>query len=312
MAVDSMRKAVIDLGTNTFHLLIAEVAEGSFSILHKEQIAVKLGEGGIERGEIAPAAYERGMQAMNRFRQLLDTYEKIPVEALATSALRNASNSTQFIREVADRFAIPIRLITGEEEAEFIYRGVLASLPLPAPQVLVMDIGGGSVEFILGTGEKVLWKQSFEVGCARLITRFHRHDPMTSDERESLFKYLDAELAPLKKACQIYGFEVLVGSAGSFESLIELKQDLLKKESDLINGGCQDLSLGDFHQLYEILVASTHDERLKMRGLADYRVEMMVAAVCLIDWVVRQCGVKKIWCSPNSLKEGALFSPEEK
>ncbi|TNE80952.1 MAG: phosphatase [Bacteroidetes bacterium] len=304
-----MRKAVIDLGTNTFHLVVAEVHDEHISeIVHREQIAVKLGEGGINQGRIAEAAYERGLNALARFKTKLDEMGLGKCRCLATSAIRSAANGSEFMAEVKSRYGLEIEIISGDQEAEYIQKGVDATLPLDFPAHLVMDIGGGSVEFIIVDAGEILWKQSFDVGCARLLEKFHQHDPITDAEVNSLFDYLDDQLKPLHEAMQLHQVTCLVGSAGSFESLLELMDDQLDIRIPESHPGLYELDPDDFFELSDILTASTLEERLAMKGLADYRVEMMVVASLLIDYVMETFLLESIFCSMNSLKEGVLLS----
>ncbi len=304
-----MRKAVIDLGTNTFHLLVAEVQdERIIAVLHREQIAVKLGEGGINQGLIAEAAFARGLQAIARFKSKLDELQITDCRCLATSAIRSASNGAEFMSEVRSRYGIDIEIISGDQEADYIQKGVEATLPLDFPAHLVMDIGGGSVEFILVDAGEILWKQSFDIGCARLLEMFHQHDPITDAEVNSLFDFLDEQLKPLHEAMKLHQVTCLVGSAGSFESLLELMDDQLDVRIPESYPGLYEIDPNDFFELSDLLTASTLRERLGMKGLADYRVEMMVVASLLIDYVMETFLLESMYCSMNSLKEGVLLS----
>src|SRR6478609_408551 len=141
-------KAIIDLGTNTFHLLIAEVINGIIVEHKKLQIPVKIGEGGINKKTIAPPAFHRGLDALNVFRKTLNEFGIGAVIAHGTSAIRDAQNGGDFITEAHKQVNIQITMLSGEEEAELIYNGVKHAFPLPENNVLVMDIGGGSVEFV--------------------------------------------------------------------------------------------------------------------------------------------------------------------
>src|SRR6185312_9793738 len=143
------RVAVIDLGTNTFHLLIAERGVGEVNELVRCEVAVKLGEGGINQGLIQPAAFERGIEALRDFHSVILQHGVEQVRALATSALRNAANGREFIGRIKNETDIKIELIDGGAEAEFIFKGIKASECLSDRGNLIVDIGGGSVEFII-------------------------------------------------------------------------------------------------------------------------------------------------------------------
>lgn len=305
-----MRKAVIDLGTNTFHLLIADISGDTFTVVDKRQIPVKLGEGGILNHRIAPAAFERGLQALGELRELLDLHACSSVRIVATSAIRSAGNGGDFIREARARYGFAIEVIDGLREAEFIAKGVFKSLPPMDEPFLIMDIGGGSVEFILCNGREMIHKQSLDIGAARLVAEFHPQDPIPAASQALLRNHLETQLSSLMHRVQQEGIRLLVGSAGSFESILDLIPDLLKKEPEVLNANCYRIPIADFDAINQRLIASTREEREKMNGLVDYRVEMIVVASILIETVIRMGRMEEIYCSLYSLKEGLLESGE--
>jgi exopolyphosphatase/guanosine-5'-triphosphate,3'-diphosphate pyrophosphatase len=301
-------KAVIDLGTNTFHLLIAEAVDGDIIHHRKLQVPVKIGEGGINRKQIAPAAFERGMEALKLFRETLDELGIVHIHAYATSAIRDADNGEEFVNMARELHKIDIQVISGEQEAELIYNGVKHSVELPDENVLMMDIGGGSVEFIIARKNTMLWKHSFKLGAARLIELFHKHDPILPEEIATLESYLVTELAELSEALKTYPAHTLIGSAGSFETLTEvLQKDLLIATIPLCKHA-DEISLHSFGQFYETITKRDEDERAKLHGMADFRVEMIVAATILMDVVIKQFGMTRLIASHYALKEGILFT----
>ncbi len=217
------RVAVMDLGTNTFHLLIAEYhAENLFTEIRHEYVSVKLGEGGINEGTIKPDAYRRGVDTLIDFGRLIKEYNVQQVKAIATSAMRSASNGPQFMAEVEERAGIYIETISGDREAAYIYEGVRASGCMGSQNSLIVDIGGGSVEFILGDDNRILYKRSFEIGAARLMALFHKTDPISTQEINELQNYLDERLAPLFTELKNHTIQNLIGSSGAFETFAEL------------------------------------------------------------------------------------------
>lgn len=301
-------KAIIDLGTNTFHLLIAEV-KGEEIIEHKKlQVPVKIGEGGINRKQIAPAAFERGMEALKVFREWLDVFGISDVKAFGTSAIRDAENGGEFIATAKILYNIDIETISGDTEAELIYNGVKQALDLPDSNVLIMDIGGGSVEFIICRKDHILWKYSFQLGAARLIEVFHKNDPISDEEVIALQSHLVTELKPLCDAMRQFPTDTLIGSAGSFETLTEvLVKDLLISIIPL-SEHADEVSMHSFSQFYETVITKDAEERSRLHGMADFRVEMIVAATVLMNVVIRQFAIKRLIVSHYALKEGILFS----
>ena len=154
--------AVIDLGTNTFHILIAEVTEPhNYRIVHRLRIPVMIGKGGINQGLITEEGQERALAALQQFAALIRQYEVQQVRATATSAFRNARNGKALVQRIREETGIRIEVIDGMQEAEYIFGGVQEALSLDHEPILIMDIGGGSVEFILSSDQQVRWKQSF-------------------------------------------------------------------------------------------------------------------------------------------------------
>lgn len=299
------RVAVMDLGTNTFHLLIAEGSAADYKEVVHEHDSVKLGEGGINKGIIQPAAYERGITAMQKFRDGINGHGIKHVRAIATSALRNASNGRQFIEDVADKTGIQIELIDGEQEAEYIYKGVKLAGRLTDKTSLIMDIGGGSVEFILCNANTILWKQSFEIGAARLMDKFHRDDPIPSEAINSLRLYLEEQLTTLIAVASKYPVEALIGSSGAFETFVELIE-LEKGNSFDLAIKNYDFEFSDLINTTNKLITSSHDERKSMKGIIPIRVDMIVVASLMTRFIIEKLGITKVCMSTYSLKEGVL------
>jgi exopolyphosphatase/guanosine-5'-triphosphate,3'-diphosphate pyrophosphatase len=299
------RVAVMDLGTNTFHLLIAEGSAADYKEIIHEHDSVKLGEGGINKGIIQPAAYERGITTMQKFRDDIEEHGIKHVRAIATSALRNASNGQQFIADVADKTGIEIELIDGEQEAEYIYKGVKLAGGLTDKTSLIMDIGGGSVEFILCNANSILWKQSFEIGAARLMDKFHRTDPIPTESINSLNFYLEEQLTSLIAVASKYPVEALIGSSGAFETFVELTA-LEKGNSFDLAIKNHEFEFSDIINTTDKLITSSHNERKSMKGIIPIRVDMIVVASLMTRFIIERLSITKVCMSTHSLKEGVL------
>jgi exopolyphosphatase/guanosine-5'-triphosphate,3'-diphosphate pyrophosphatase len=297
--------AVMDLGTNTFHLLIAEGSAADYKEVVHEHDSVKLGEGGINKGIIQPEAYERGIITMQKFRDNIEGHGVKDIKAIATSALRNASNGRQFIADVADKTGIQIELIDGEQEAEYIYKGVKLAGGLTDKTSLIMDIGGGSVEFILCNAHTILWKQSFEIGAARLMDKFHRNDPIPAEAINSLHLYLEEQLTTLIAVASKYPVEALIGSSGAFETFVELIELENENSFDLAIKN-YDFEFSDIISTTDKLITSSHDERKSMKGIIPIRVDMIVVASLMTRFIIEKLGITKVCMSTYSLKEGVL------
>jgi len=300
------RYAVMDLGTNTFHLLIAEASTSGFSEIVHEEEAVKLGEGGINKGSIVPAAFERGLRTMEDFGTLIKNNNVQQVRAIATSALRSAANGDEFIKQVKEKTGIAIEIINGDQEAAFIYKGVKASGCLTSENSLIVDIGGGSVEFIICNESTVYWKQSFEIGAARLMDKFHRTDPIPPESITALNLYLEDQLQTLFGAVKKLPVHTLIGSSGSFESYTGLIETAKGRAFDLKEIKSYEFDMRELLALIEQVVLSTHQERIENPGIIPVRKDMIVTASILARFILEKSQINKVMMTTYSLKEGVL------
>ncbi|ADY52294.1 Ppx/GppA phosphatase [Pseudopedobacter saltans DSM 12145] len=302
-------KAVIDIGTNTFHLLIGEVKNGRSEILFRQTIPVKLGEGGgISRGEIIPAAYQRGLDALKIFKDRIDEFKVKQIKATATAAVRDAKNGVDFINDVYKQNQIKIDVINGQQEAEYIYKGAKAAQILSREKALIIDIGGGSTELIIADHRQIFWKESYRIGAARLLSDFHKSDPISSLDIFNLNKHLQEVLKIFLEVYQEYRPTVLIGTAGSFDSFKEMFLfDETNQASELINYEFQN---HQFLDLLEKIIKSTHEERCHMQGLIPLRVDMILMSSLLVKFILAETEIKRIISCTYSLKEGLLFSED--
>jgi len=299
-----MITAILDFGTNTFNLLIAERKERGFTILLSSKQPVKLGRGGIQVNTITPDAKERGFIAIQNHMEVIRNYEVDEIRGFATSAIRNAANGEEFIEEVYRRFGFRTRIIPGDREAELIYKGVRQAVALGEENSMILDIGGGSIEFIICNKQGIVWKKSFELGMARLLELFTLSDPISSEEIRALESYFMEELSPLLEVVKQVKPRTLIGASGSFDtfqSIIRLGKGL---DSDQFFG--REISLKDYNKLHKILVRSTREERAAMPGMEPVRVEMIVAATIFVSFVIRSCQISHLHHSEFALKEGVI------
>jgi len=306
-----MRKAVIDLGTNTFHLFIVEINEQELTALYKEKIAVKLGQNGISKGKIAKDAIKRALHTLEIYRDIIDQFEVEEVIGVATSAIRNAKNGQELVTLIKEQTGLEITIIDGNREAELIFKGVQAAIDLGETNKLIMDIGGGSVEFIIGNQDDLLWKQSFEIGAQRLLDQFHEVDPMPAKSHSEIFAFLDRELAPLRAAIKAYRPQSLIGCSGTFDTLCEI-HNAGKGQSQQTNNIIQALPFNAYREIHRELLIKNKQERLNIPGMVTMRVDMIVVASCLISYVTEHLQTEEIIASSYALKEGLLYEREQK
>lgn len=299
--------AVIDLGTNTFNLLIASRTNSGFEKIDSSRIPVMLGKGTINEGYLSDEAMHRGVNALKEFSKLLIKHEAKEIRALATSAIRTAKNAEVFIESVKNETGIEIEIISGETEAELIFFGNAAAAQLGEKNSLIMDIGGGSTEFIIGNKEGIVWKESYLLGAARLIQRFTPENPITHETILKIEKYLNTELKTLFNAVNHHPIQELIGSSGAFDSFVEIMDEKFINHQVKTNENCREYSLNKFNQISEIIIQSTLKDREEMKGLIPMRVEMIVVAVILVQFVLKKIQPQRMKSTTWSLKEGAML-----
>ena len=293
------RIAVIDLGTNTFHILIAEAqADHSFKDLHRQRFFVKLAEEGIET--IGKAPLDRGFKALTHFKKLIEELQVTKVKAIGTAALRTATNGPTFVQEVKEKLGFQIELISGRQEANFIHKGVTLAVPFKENNYLLMDIGGGSVEFIIANKDHVHWAQSFPIGVGVLYKEFHKSNPISDQEIIATNTYIKNYLAPLQLALQKFPATTLVGASGTFDVL----ESLLAKETTSPTHAY--VAVEDFSPLYERIIKTTETERYEMQTIPDNRADMIVVALILIDYILKNVAIDQIIVSKYAMKEGIM------
>lgn len=305
-----MKIAVIDMGTNTFHLLIAEVTNGRHVLLHKERTSVRIGKDGISNGIISDEACNRAISAIAEFKEKIQEFDISQIYSTATSAIRNATNGKQLVEAIHYKTNIRTDIISGAREAELIAKGVTYALKIGTQPALIMDIGGGSIEFIIANDEKILWLESFEIGAQRLIDKFHDNDPITPAEITSLENYFGESLNPLREACLVHRPGTLIGCSGSFDTLSDIYMNDERIEIDF-NATELPLTLDSYLKTHQSLISLTKAERLKIPGMVEMRVDMIVVASVLIHYLIKTLKLDAIRVSSFALKEGVLFSAIE-
>ncbi|HRG02143.1 MAG TPA: phosphatase [Bacteroidia bacterium] len=299
--------AIIDLGTNTFNLLIAKrLPNNTFQKIFNTKIAVKLGQGTINSGYIADVPFQRGINALKQYQQYLLDYNVEHTFAFATSAIRSASNGIEFVTQAKKITGITITVIDGNEEADLIYYGNRMAVQMNDEISLIMDIGGGSTEFILANQHTIFWKQSYLLGAARLLEKFNLSDPVTPSEIIKFNTYLKEQLISLMEAAQIFKPKELIGSSGAFDSVVDV---IAGKFNTIGLNDSQTEYLIDMEKYYfisEMIKESTLKERYHINGLIDMRVDMIVISILLIDFVLTELNLTQMRVSTFSLKEGVI------
>ncbi len=297
-----MLTAIVDLGTNTFNLLIADVKGRKFRVVYAGREVVKLGENSINENKICEAAFERGINSFKNLAHIIKRHQPKIIKALATSAIREADNGKNFINELKKQTGIDVEVISGEKEAELIFYGNRLAVQIGNELHLIMDIGGGSTEFIIANNETIFWKQSFKLGVARLLEKFKPENPVKPETIQSINDYLKEELQPLLLMLKKNKINCLIGSAGVFETVI----DMIGKENCGTGKSWYEIDIEDYYLISKKTIASTAQQRELMPGLIPMRRDMIVLSYLLIDFVVNNSHLKQFKVSMYSLKEGSL------
>ncbi|MCR9285920.1 MAG: hypothetical protein NXI23_00875 [Bacteroidetes bacterium] len=293
------RFGVIDLGTNTFHILIVDnVYNSIFEEVYRERRFVKLAEESIESIGIAP--FERGLKAMRDYAKILQTYSVEKVRAIGTAALRSADNGKYFIDQVFEETGLRIEIISGEEEARFIHLGVKLAIESNEGTDLIMDIGGGSVECIFFNRNEVLKAFSFPAGVAILFKKFHTQEPISKSDVDAAESFLKSIFQPALMELVKHQKIRLVGASGAFEVV----ENILVKEK---NGLSAKASVSEFLILYKRVLQSNLQERLNIKGIPANRVDLIVVAFILVNFVIQNGDVEEIIVCDYAMKEGVLI-----
>ncbi len=300
------RVAVIDIGTNTSKIHIAEINGQGFKSIRKAKMPSKLGMGGTESMLIQPEAIERLKDALSFFKSICIEENCSDVIALATAMMRNSKNGKEVVETIFKETGIAIQIINGEEEADLIFKGVSSCVEANIGQYLIMDIGGGSTEFILVNDGRPTWQNSFQFGATTLLEKFNVSDPISLDQIAAIEHFLESELRALWDNCK--GINIpLVGSSGSFESISEMIAHRNETIHHFKFGESNVNSIEDLLALNDSIIKSTRIERSRMRGLPEFRIDTIVTALVTLKFVSSKIHFSSIVTAPFSLKEGAIM-----
>jgi exopolyphosphatase/guanosine-5'-triphosphate,3'-diphosphate pyrophosphatase len=303
-----LKIGIIDLGTNTFNLLIAELDDkGGYKPTYRSKVGVKLGEGSFEKKYITEAAMERAFLALEAQITVIKNQYCDKVLAFATSAVRSASNANDFVSKVKERFGITIHVIDGDREASMIYNGVQLSGALTNKNALIMDIGGGSTEFVAANDQEILWKRSYELGVSRLLEKHKPQDPIRDSTLKEIEESLESQIGDVFEVAENEGIKTLIGSSGSFDTFSDVISKRIGTYEDTTSALSLDLSRDILDKYLDELVRSTRIQREAMDGMVAMRVNMIVMSAIFVRLVLNKTNIETVKLSKYSLKEGVLF-----
>ncbi len=300
-----MITAVIDIGTNTFNLLIKDQDD---KLIYNDKIPVKLGKGGIDQNMISPDAFQRGIHALERYRDMCKLKGVDQVFAFATSAVRGAKNGPDFVEEALEQCGISINVIDGDREALLIYEGVKQAILMTAEPAMIVDIGGGSTEIVISNDKGVLWERSYPLGVSRLLETFKPDDPLTSNDLQKMNAHLADILVELPNQISKHKPTRMIGSSGSFETLHDICAERFDHPASNTFHQSARIYLHELNLITEQLLQSKMTERLVMPGMLAMRADTLHISALQIQYLLRVSKIKELQLSLYALKEGVLAS----
>ena len=290
------RIGIIDIGTNTFNLLIVDRENDSFNRVYSAKQGVGLGLGGINDGLLAPDAIQRGLTCLKEYQAKCDELNVQKIKAFATSAVRDAKNKGEFLK-LANDIGLDIEVITGEREAALIYEGVKIGYGFDQASV-IMDIGGGSTEFIFANKESIIKAHSFNIGTARIYQLFDFSDPYSPEDITRVNAYLEENIGDYFEGMSV---DVLIGASGSFETFYALLNQEEYPENEF-----EKMDASKVITVLNEIISSSLEERNLNKFIIPIRKKMAPIAAIKIKWVLEKLKIKTLTISPYAMKEGVI------
>lgn len=299
------RGASIDLGTNTFLLLVADVADDKIEpVLEREEI-VRLGKGVDAAGNISAEAMARGMNCLEEYVSKTRALGAEMIFASGTSALRDARNRENFRKQVREKVGIDVEIISGEDEARYTYHGAVSSAPTSIEQITLIDIGGGSTEVVVGNREKIIAARSVDIGSVRLTERFFHSDPTTPAEMDAVRQAVKSAIREYDQLFENRQASTLLGVAGTITTLAAIAQKLLEFDPKKIDGYW--LSRCQVEDILEMLAVLPLSRRQQVPGLRPQRADVIVAGALIIETFMAEFNFDRLLVSQRGLRYGFLM-----
>lgn len=298
---DSLRIAAIDVGSNSVHMIVAQIdADGGVTTLWRMKEMVGLGRISFPSRRLSAEAMDRAVDTLSRFNQAALQRGAERIVIAATSAVREAFNGGDLIQRIRRELKLYVKVVTARDEARLIYLGVRHAIDLGKQPTLLIDIGGGSVEFIVGNAVDASLLESRKLGAARITSRFVKSDPIDKSDRKALRAHFHAELDGLFDQIRSLKPVRVIGTSGTFENLAQLC-------GDTDDDGNPVVGRKSFSRVLKQLLASDASKREKIPGLDSHRKEQIVAASLLIDFMMDELKIDRIELAKAALREGILI-----
>ncbi|RLV60662.1 exopolyphosphatase [Parashewanella curva] len=287
----------IDMGSNSFHLVIAREQDGSLQILHKEKQQVKLAQGLNHKNQLSQEAIERGVNCLKDFAQRFSELEQTQVRPVATHTLRVATNVNEFLQAARNVLPYPIEIISGHEEARLIYSGIAQNQVL-TQRNLVIDIGGGSTEVVIGKKTKPTHLSSLRCGCVSFHEHFFHHGELTKEHFKAAMTAADKQLATLSKTYFNTEWTTVLGSSGSVKAIVEAVKEVV---------GETELTLKNLKALKQHLIECKNIEQVFFENVEDRRTLLIPAALAILISCFKRLSISNLSFASSALREGVLY-----
>jgi exopolyphosphatase/guanosine-5'-triphosphate,3'-diphosphate pyrophosphatase len=302
------RIAAIDIGTNSFHLIIVESnQDGKLKLLDRQREFLRLGsESGEDLSFITQNEKEKAIEVLKNF-STLSQFHKASIRAVSTSAVREAKNKNEFIQEVFEQTGIVIETIDGNEEANLIYLGMKNALPLNNKSVLGIDIGGGSTEFIYGVDGSAVFAESVKIGAVRLSKKFFPEFVITESSTKNCSEYVEHQIKMNNKIQTNLNLDFAVGSSGTVDTICLIKQFQNKVDvKPRLNG--YSFNKSEFDEIYSFVMSLKNPlERMSIPGIEAKRADIIPAGFIILKKVFELFNIKEMVLSEYALREGVVF-----
>lgn len=309
------RRAVIDIGTNSVKLLVAEVSGREVEPIVEDSNQTRLGRGFYETHELQPGAIKQAAEAVAEFAELAREHEAKTICVIATSAARDAKNSAELTSAIERTSGLKVEIISGEQEADLAFRGVMTDASLAGKPILILDVGGGSTEFIVGCGETKFFRESFRLGTVRLMEKFPHSDPPTAEQlsqcRNWLREFLGREVTPqlepaLRDVKRDAADEVhFVGTGGTANILARMERKLDSFDRKNIEGArlTRRQIVAHVNRLWQLPL----EDRKEIVGLPPNRADVILTGVAIYEAVMGKLGFEELRVSTRGLRFAAVM-----
>jgi exopolyphosphatase/guanosine-5'-triphosphate,3'-diphosphate pyrophosphatase len=291
--------AAVDLGSNSFHMVVARHADGQLVIIDRLREMVRLAEGVDEDGRLDKAVAARALACLQRFGQRLADMHANGVRVVGTNALRRARRKQAFLERAREALGYPIEIIAGREEARLIYAGVTHTLPLDGGRRLVVDIGGGSTEMIIGQGFEPLELESLHLGCVTMSSQHFADGKLSAKRFERARVAARQELEPVQIAYRARGWDGVAGSSGTVRAIFEALRELEPQ--------CTGITLAGMEKLIDVLVKAGHNRAIPLLSVDDERRAVFAGGLVILTEVFSQLGIRQMRVADGAMREGLLY-----